>query len=85
MGSKGGPLWKQITFWLSDQRYVLRVYPWICDLIMVERGFIYLILFFSLGANAARGGGYLSVRDSCGEKKTIFLKNGFLDFMDKVW
>ncbi|CAA7408253.1 unnamed protein product [Spirodela intermedia] len=49
MGSKGGPMWKQITFWLSDQR----------------------------------GGGYLSTRDSCGEKETIFLKKGFLDFMDK--
>ncbi|XP_078443479.1 para-aminobenzoate (PABA) synthase family protein [Wolffia australiana] len=49
MGGKGGPMWMQITFWLSDQR----------------------------------GGGYLSVRRSSGKKKTVFLENGFLDYMDK--
>ncbi|MQL85184.1 hypothetical protein Taro_017702, partial [Colocasia esculenta] len=54
MGSKGGPLWKQMTFWLSD-----------------------------LSNKASKGGGYLSTRDADGEKKTIFLNDGFLDFLDK--
>uniref|UniRef100_A0A1D1XJA7 aminodeoxychorismate synthase n=2 Tax=Anthurium amnicola TaxID=1678845 RepID=A0A1D1XJA7_9ARAE len=54
MGGKGGPMWKQITFWLSDQ-----------------------------SNKTAKGGGYLSTRDVNGEEKTIFLNDGFLEFLDK--
>ncbi|XP_061347034.1 aminodeoxychorismate synthase, chloroplastic [Gastrolobium bilobum] len=54
MGGKGGPLWKQLTFRLSDH----------------SDGF-------------SKGGGYLSMEDSQGSAKTIFLEEGFLDFLNK--
>uniref|UniRef100_A0A0D9WTR2 aminodeoxychorismate synthase n=1 Tax=Leersia perrieri TaxID=77586 RepID=A0A0D9WTR2_9ORYZ len=51
MGGKGGPLWKQMTFHLSNQR--------------------------------ANCGGNLTIRDSHGCTNRNFLKDGFLDFLDK--
>lgn len=54
MGGKGGSLWKQITFRLSDQ-----------------------------SEGCSKGGGYLSLEDSQGSAKTIFLEDGFLDFLNK--
>lgn len=32
----------------------------------------------------SKGGGYLSLEDSQGSAKTIFLEDGFLDFLNKV-
>ncbi|XP_027363753.1 aminodeoxychorismate synthase, chloroplastic isoform X2 [Abrus precatorius] len=54
MGGKGGSLWKQLTFRLSDQ-----------------------------SDGCSKGGGYLSIEDSKGSAKTIFLEDGFLDFLNK--
>ncbi|KAJ1406414.1 Para-aminobenzoate synthase, component I [Sesbania bispinosa] len=54
MGGKGGSLWKQLTFRLSDQ-----------------------------SNGCPKGGGYLSMEDSQGSAKTIFLEEGFLDFLNK--
>ncbi|XP_042498466.1 aminodeoxychorismate synthase, chloroplastic isoform X2 [Macadamia integrifolia] len=54
MGGKGGPLWKQVTFKLSDQ-----------------------------SDTTAKCGGNLSIKDSQGFLRSIYLKDGFLDFLDK--
>ncbi|XP_062229714.1 probable aminodeoxychorismate synthase, chloroplastic [Phragmites australis] len=51
MGGKGGSLWKQMTFQLSDQR--------------------------------ASCGGTLIVRDPCGSTVKNFIKEGFLEFLNK--
>lgn len=49
MGTKGGSLWKQLTFKLSDER----------------------------------NEGYLSIANSQGNVTSMYLENGFLDFLDK--
>ncbi|KMT12615.1 hypothetical protein BVRB_5g098530 isoform B [Beta vulgaris subsp. vulgaris] len=49
MGKKGGSLWKQLTFKLSDQR----------------------------------NGGQLSIANAEGNVTSMYLENGFLDFLDK--
>ncbi|XP_058770014.1 aminodeoxychorismate synthase, chloroplastic-like isoform X2 [Vicia villosa] len=54
MGGKGGSLWKQLTFRLSDH-----------------------------SDGCSKGGGFLSLEDSEGSAKTIFLEGGFLDFLNK--
>ncbi|CAK8573186.1 unnamed protein product [Lathyrus sativus] len=54
MGGKGGSLWKQLTFRLSDQ-----------------------------SDGCLKGGGFLSLEDSGGSAKTMFLEGGFLDFLNK--
>ncbi|XXG58034.1 hypothetical protein AAC387_Pa04g0446 [Persea americana] len=54
MGGKGGPLWMQFTFCLSDQSNV-----------------------------TGKRGGYLSSEDALGSVKTTYLKDGFLDFLEK--
>ncbi|XP_073223649.1 aminodeoxychorismate synthase, chloroplastic isoform X3 [Cicer arietinum] len=54
MGGKGGSLWKQLKFRLSDQ-----------------------------SDGCSNGGGYLSLEDSEGSAKTIFLEGGFLDYLNK--
>lgn len=54
MGGKGGSLWKQLTFRLSDQ-----------------------------SDESSKGGGHLSLEDSEGSVKTIFLEGGFLDYLNK--
>ncbi|KAL5069529.1 hypothetical protein RYX36_020416 [Vicia faba] len=54
MGGKGGSLWKQLAFRLSDQ-----------------------------SDGCSKGGGFLSLEDSEGSAKTIFLEGGFLDFFNK--
>ncbi|RHN81504.1 putative aminodeoxychorismate synthase [Medicago truncatula] len=54
MGGKGGSLWKQLTFRLSDQ-----------------------------SDGSSKGGGHLSLEDSEGCVKTIFLEGGFLDYLNK--
>ncbi|KAL5224882.1 hypothetical protein ABZP36_011521 [Zizania latifolia] len=51
MGGKGGPLWKQMTFHLSNQR--------------------------------SSCGGNLTIRDAYGCTSRNFLKDGFLEFLDK--
>ncbi|OVA07756.1 Anthranilate synthase component I [Macleaya cordata] len=54
MGGKGGALWRQITFRLSDKSDTI-----------------------------AKAGGYLSVEDAQGSVESIFLEDGFLNFLDK--
>ncbi|TKY51577.1 Aminodeoxychorismate synthase [Spatholobus suberectus] len=54
MGGKGGLLWKQLTFRLSNQ-----------------------------SDGSSKGSGYLSMQDSQGSAETIFLEEGFLDFLNK--
>ncbi|KNA23331.1 hypothetical protein SOVF_025710 isoform B [Spinacia oleracea] len=49
MGTKGGSLWKQLTFKLSDERT----------------------------------GGHLSIANAQGNVTSMYLENGFLDFLDK--
>lgn len=49
MGKKGGSLWKQLTFKLSDER----------------------------------SGGHLSIEDAQGNVRSMFLEDGFLDFLNK--
>ncbi|CAN1237923.1 Aminodeoxychorismate synthase, chloroplastic [Linum grandiflorum] len=54
MGGKGGALWKQMTFKLSDK-----------------------------SGGDSKGGGHLSIEDSEGSTNSIFLENGFLDFLNQ--
>lgn len=54
MGGKGGSLWKQLTYRLSDQSDM-----------------------------SFKGGGYLSIEDSHGSPRSIFLEEGFLDYLNK--
>lgn len=54
MGGKDGPLWRQMTFRLSDQS---------------DMDF--------------KGGGYLSIEDTEGSIKNLFLEKGFLDFLNQ--
>ncbi|KAJ7970434.1 Aminodeoxychorismate synthase, chloroplastic [Quillaja saponaria] len=54
MGGKGGSLWQQLTFRLSDQSDVISK----CE-------------------------GYLSIEDSQGSTRSIFLEEGFLEFLNK--
>ncbi|KAJ6357913.1 hypothetical protein OIU78_005697 [Salix suchowensis] len=54
MGGKDGPLWRQMTFRLSDQS---------------DMDF--------------KGGGYLSIEDTEGSIKSMFLEKGFLDFLNQ--
>ncbi|XP_047334370.1 aminodeoxychorismate synthase, chloroplastic [Impatiens glandulifera] len=56
MGGKGGSLWKQITFRLSDQ---------------------------SDGDDPFKSGGNLVIEDAQGFTSSIFLKDGFFDFLNK--
>ncbi|KDP45106.1 hypothetical protein JCGZ_18548 [Jatropha curcas] len=54
MGGKGGSLWKQMTFRLSDQ-----------------------------SDTTFKSGGYLSIEDARGSTNSIYLENGFLDFLNQ--
>ncbi|KAK6929205.1 Chorismate-utilizing enzyme, C-terminal [Dillenia turbinata] len=54
MGSKGGSLWKQLTYTLSNQ-----------------------------SDTNLSGGGYLSTSDAQGSTRSLFLKDGFLNYLDK--
>ncbi|KAG8651199.1 hypothetical protein MANES_07G101300v8 [Manihot esculenta] len=54
MGGKGGSLWKQMTFILSDESDI-----------------------------ALKSGGYLSIEHAQGVTKSMYLENGFLDFMNQ--
>ncbi|CAK7325483.1 unnamed protein product [Dovyalis caffra] len=54
MGGKGGPLWSQMSFRLSDQS---------------DTDF--------------KGGGYLSIVDTQGSTRSMFLEKGFLDFLNQ--
>lgn len=54
MGGRGGSLWKQLTFRLSDQSDM-----------------------------NCKGGGYLSIEDAQGSTTSVFLEDGFLDFLNK--
>ncbi|XP_043713049.1 aminodeoxychorismate synthase, chloroplastic isoform X2 [Telopea speciosissima] len=54
MGGKGGPLWKQVTFKLSDQ-----------------------------SDTTVKCGGNLLIEDAQGSLGSTYLKDGFLDFLDK--
>ncbi|XP_028782215.1 LOW QUALITY PROTEIN: aminodeoxychorismate synthase, chloroplastic-like, partial [Neltuma alba] len=54
MGGRGGSLWKQLSFRLSDQRN-----------------------------GNLQGGGFMSIEDGQGSTKSMFLENGFFDFLNK--
>nr|XP_019707543.1 probable aminodeoxychorismate synthase, chloroplastic isoform X2 [Elaeis guineensis] len=67
MGGKGGSLWKQITFRLSDQ---------ISEHTRHEVG-------HTSRKTTNNFGGYLSIQDGYGSVHTTFLKEGLFDFLNK--
>lgn len=67
MGGKGGSLWKQITFRLSEKRSEPTVHE-------VGHG---------SSETTNNFGGYISIQDGYGSVQTTFLKDGLFDFLNK--
>lgn len=126
MGGKGGSLWKQLTYRLSDQRseisimwnlrkqvqvfllsspfslflehfsvsnvgldFVHSIQEQVLEFltfVMREYNIIkVMIMCLSFYSDMSfKGGGYLSIEDSHGSPRSIFLEEGFLDYLNKV-
>lgn len=88
MGGRGGSLWKQVTFRLSNQRFepqtiYLSMSRWTVQAFTFHLLFCFTILpFFS--DKTVTGGGYLSVEDALGSTTNTYLEEGFFDFLNEV-